>query len=251
MGGQVVDTVTAEEFMQQVLQSVSREELHDIASALERKAAVFGATFSGAPDAVASDDELLGTLRLTFAARRKAPTLVEAAGPGRLGALAAALFGPGTIPARIDGFVGALPGFEAVATEVATEILHFTMPERYWLWTRWMWDPRTETGALRLVTMDEVDLTGNSPGETYLMVGEAVAFVAETGRAVGFAPEAHGTLGLDVFLACVYGIYMYTVLRMRMTQEFNQIVPELPELARRLLGVWSIDGPRPVTGAIG
>jgi hypothetical protein len=31
---------------------------------------------------------------------------------------------------------------------------------------------------------------------------------------------------------------MYTVLRLRMTQEFNRIVPELPDLVRRLLGVY-------------
>jgi hypothetical protein len=30
---------------------------------------------------------------------------------------------------------------------------------------------------------------------------------------------------------------MYTTLRMRMTQEFNQVVPQLSELLRRLLGV--------------
>ena len=39
-------------------------------------------------------------------------------------------------------------------------------------------------------------------------------------------------------LACVYAVYMYTVLRLRMTQEFNRIVPELPDLVRRLLGVY-------------
>jgi len=31
---------------------------------------------------------------------------------------------------------------------------------------------------------------------------------------------------------------MYTVLRMRMTQEFNKVVPDLPDLVRRLLGVY-------------
>ncbi|MNC94329.1 hypothetical protein D3C83_111550 [compost metagenome] len=45
-------------------------------------------------------------------------------------------------------------------------------------------------------------------------------------------------VGADVFLACVYSVYMYTVLRLRMTQEFNRIVPELPDLVRRLLGVY-------------
>jgi hypothetical protein len=85
--------------------------------------------------------------------------------------------------------------------------------------------------------MEEFDLTGDTRGETYLRVGQAVAFVQETGRAAGFTDYGPGPFGIDVFLACVYGVYMYTVLRMRMTQEFNKIVPELPDLVRRLLGV--------------
>jgi hypothetical protein len=64
-----------------------------------------------------------------------------------------------------------------------------------------------------------------------------VAFVPSTGRVAGFTNFAP-RFGVDVFLAAVYGIYMYTVLRMRMTQEFNKVVPELPDLIRRLLGVY-------------
>jgi hypothetical protein len=35
----------------------------------------------------------------------------------------------------------------------------------------------------------------------------------------------------------VYGVYMQTILRMRMTKEFTNLLPPLPELTRRLLGV--------------
>ncbi len=101
-----------------------------------------------------------------------------------------------------------------------------------------MWDPRAGTGSLPLVTTEEFDLDGPDRGETYLRVGEAMAFVNETGKAVGFTNLGSGLFGTDVFLACVYSVYMYTVLRLRMTQEFNRIVPELPDLVRRLLGVY-------------
>lgn len=101
-----------------------------------------------------------------------------------------------------------------------------------------MWDPDTETGALRLVTMEEVDLDGASPGESYLAIGRAQAFVEETGKAAGFTDMGAGLFGTDVFLASVYGVYMHTVLRMRLTQEFTNVVPPLPALARRLLGVY-------------
>ena len=40
-----------------------------------------------------------------------------------------------------------------------------------------------------------------------------------------------------MYLCCVYIVYAYTVLRMRMTQEFNKVMPGLPEFCRRLLGV--------------
>jgi hypothetical protein len=34
---------------------------------------------------------------------------------------------------------------------------------------------------------------------------------------------------------------MYTILRMRMTQEFNRVVPRMPDLIRRLLGVYDLE----------
>ena len=80
------------------------------------------------------------------------------------------------------------------------------------------------------------------PGQTYLLVGQAVAFVDQTGKAAGFTDAGPGLFGTDVFLAAVYGVYMNTVLRMRMTQEFNRLVPELPSLIRRLLGVYHLEG---------
>ena len=100
-----------------------------------------------------------------------------------------------------------------------------------------MWDPATGKGALPLVVMDEVDLTAESVAETYRRVGVAVAFVTDVGEAAGFTKGGSGVFGTDVFLASVYGVYMYTTLRLRMTQEFSKIMPELDELLRRLLGV--------------
>lgn len=242
MGGQVVDTQTAEEFMRQALEKVSDVELAAIAGDVERKAERFHRLLHADPGTPVAEDRLRTVLAAVFGIRRKAPRMFDALGAERLGtAVSDLLFARGTIPERFDGFVGALEGFEDVSSDLAGELLHYTMPEKYWLWTKWMWDPATETGALRLVTMDEFDLTGSTPGETYLKVGEGVAFVHQTGEAVGFTKMGAGLFGIDVFLACVYGIYMYTVLRMRMTQEFNHMVPQLPELARRLLGVWRME----------
>ena len=59
--------------------------------------------------------------------------------------------------------------------------------------------------------------------------------------AAGFRTSGHGVFGTDVFLASVYAVYMYTTLRMRMTQEFNRVIPELAELVSRLLGVHRLE----------
>ena len=68
-------------------------------------------------------------------------------------------------------------------------------------------------------------------------VGRAVAFVHEVGDAAGFQKISRNVFGTDVYLCCVYVVYAYTVLKMRMTQEFNKVMPGLPEFCRRLLGV--------------
>jgi hypothetical protein len=44
-----------------------------------------------------------------------------------------------------------------------------------------------------------------------------------------------------VYLAAIYGVYLATVTRLRMTQEFNRVVPPLPDLVRRLHGVHGLD----------
>lgn len=236
MGGQVVDTLTAEEFMQQVLQKISVEEMDAIVTAADAKSARFRDMFSdGAPPG----ESIEAGLSMMFGLRRKGAALVDEVGADRFGGLIGDLLASGPVNERFDAFCAGLGEHHEVAADIAGELLHFTSPDDFWLWRRWMWDPRTETGSLRLVTMDDFDLAGATPGETYVRVGQAMAFVTETGHAIGFAGRP--PFGMDVFLACVYGIYMYTVLRMRMTQEFNHVVPQLPELARRLLGVHRLE----------
>jgi hypothetical protein len=244
MGSQVVDTTSAAEFMAETMAKVSPAELENISRLLITKAARFG-VYLGEPGGARSlnEDELRLLLGNVFSARRHAGALLAGVGPQRFAAAVDDLLhGPDPLPQRIDAFDEVvLPSFPEAGFDLPGELLHFTYPDRYWMWSRWMWDPRTETGALALVTTDDYDLTAGTRGAGYLRVGEAVAFVNETGRQVGFTawagPGRTDLFGVDIFLACVYAVYMYTVLRLRMTQEFNKIVPELPDLVRRLLGV--------------
>jgi hypothetical protein len=240
MGGQVVDTQSAEEFMRETLEKVSRDELMTVSALLDTKAAGFDALLGAPGQARALDRaDLRRVLRSIFATRRKADAILDDVGPARLGAaIDDLLHGPGVVTDRFVAFDDVLAAHPEQGFDLPSELLHFTAPDRWWLWTRWMWDPRAGTGALPLVTTEDVDLDGPDRGESYLRVGQAMTFVNETGKAVGFTDLGSGLFGADVFLACVYSVYMYTVLRLRMTQEFNRIVPELPDLVRRLLGVY-------------
>ncbi len=242
MTGPIVDTPAAQELMAEILERVDRRDLSATSERLGKKSEGFQRLLGEHRSSSIAPDDLRRVLRSVFSCRRHADQILAAVGADRLGAgIEELLEGHGALSERIDRFDALLAEHGGPGFDLPGELLHFTYPDRYWLWTRWMWDPRTETGALRLVTADDVDLVGDGRGATYVKVGRAVAFVEETGKAVGFTAMGQGLLGIDVFLAAAYGIYMYTVLRMRMTQEFNRIVPPLPDLLQRLLGVRALE----------
>lgn len=236
--GQVVDTETAQEFMRQALEMLQLPEMEGIAKELELKSQRFQEVLAPTVLVELPDERLRSLLRSIFATRRRAAEVIATIGADRLRTeLMALLHGREHIASRIDRFDDALTAIEPpIRRDIAGEALHFYDPDRHWMWTRWMWDPELKTGALPLVTMQDFDLQGASAGQTYLKVGTAIAFVNQTGRAVGFTRYGSEAFGIDVYLACVYGIYLYTITRLRMTQEFNKVIPPLPQLVRRLLG---------------
>lgn len=240
--GQVVDTESAREFMREALGQITEAELGAVARELEVKHRRFRALLCRRREPL-DETELRALLGSIFSTRRRAGELLDRVGGETLAAwIADLLAGRGTVDARFQAFCDRLEGFPlSVSYDLASELLHFSQPDRYWLWTRWMWDPKTRTGALPLVTMEEYDLGAPSVGAMYLRVGEAIAFVHETGRAVGFTRIGQGLFGVDVYLACVYCVYVYTTVRIRMTQEFNRVIPALPELCRRFLGVYGME----------
>ena len=249
MTGPVVDTPSAQEFQREIMDRISEAELRGIAVDLDRKSTALGDLLSGDPSLLdrAALRQVLGWV---FATRRRADRILDSIGPQPLAAAIAGLLAAGDpVAERIDRFDAALSGRAAVAAlagsgfDLPAELLHFTSPDRYWLWTRWIWDPEARTGALALVTTEDVDLSaGATRGAVYLTVGRAMAFVEETGKAAGFTMAGPGLFGTDVLLAAVYGVYMYTILQMRMTREFNRVVPPLPHLVRRLRGVYHLEG---------
>ena len=243
MPGQVVDTESAREFMREARARISEEEVRAIEDELAEKSRRFEALLSAERVGSLSPEDLRRLLRSIFSTRRRADRLLRANPPEalreRIGEL---LHGSDPLSRRFERFCRSLEEVpDSLRYDLASELLHYRAPEAHWLWTRWMWDPRNETGSLRLVTMDGYDLRGTTLGDTYMRVGEAVAFVNETAKAAGLQRPDSGLFGTDVHLALVYVVYMYTTLRMRMTQEFNKVVPEFPELSRRILGVYRME----------
>jgi hypothetical protein len=240
--GQVVDTETAKEFMRETLERVDVGELGRISAEVEAKSAWFRDRLGPGALSRLEAAEFAALLARIFATRgpvRK--RLLDLDWPQLRSRIGALLHGSEPIEQRFQTFVASMADVDAftenLRSDFASELLHFTDPEKYWLWTRWMWDPRTRTGALPLVTTAAYELGRGPAGVTYLSVGRAVAFVHEVGDAAGFQKISRSIFGTDVFLSCVYVVYTYTVLRMRMTKEFNKVMPQLPEFSRRLLGI--------------
>jgi hypothetical protein len=236
---QLIDITAAKEFMKETLDRVSREELIAIASDLEVKSAFFQQLLHPENIDQLSASGLEEIFRKIFATRRHFRKITEAQPLEKLsGEIKNLLYGEDKIEDRFTHFIHSIEGVDVgMKADLAGEILHFTQPDLYWMWSRWMWDPNKKTGAIPLVTTEGFDLEGEHHGEVYMKVGKGVAFVHSVGEAADFQFISRSLFGTDVFLSCVYVVYAYTVLRMRMTQEFNKVMPGLPEFTRRLLGV--------------
>jgi hypothetical protein len=236
-----VDAPSAVEFMREALVKISEDDIGAVADLLAGKSAALAPYLDADALSAANADAVRPILARVFATRRRADELLVAVGaPVMALAIRDLVHGPGRIDDRFLAFDDALSAVDApVRRDLAGECLHFSDPQRYWMWSRWMWDPEARTGALPLVMVDEFDFSGPDAGAVYLRVGAATAGVIATARDLGFQRMATSPYSVDVYLAAIYGIYLYTVTRLRMTQEFNRVIPQLPDLVRRLLGVWT------------
>lgn len=238
----LVDSATAHELLKEATKLASTDELEAIGRLLERKAEAFGEVLGDEARLSSSDPEALRRIvELVFSVRSRRKMIFGAGADGFRESLAALLYGDEPIAERFDVFIERYQALGARrAYALASELLHFTEPQKYWLWTHWIWDPQTGNGALKLLTEPGVDLGTDLGGRTYLKVGRATAAVASDGFAEGYTQLGRGLFGTDVFLASAAAIAMFTQYKLRISQEFLRFIPELPDLARRLLGVQSL-----------
>ena len=237
---QLIDIEAAREFMKETLAKVDKVALVDIANTLERKSMLFQKTLSKDSLPTITKEEFDSVLDKIFSIRRKKDKLYEVISLVNLKfSVYDLLHGTDKIDDRFQNFFDGLGDLDVTLKyDLAGELLHYSFPEKYWLWSRWMWDPKNKTGAIPLVTSEGFDLEGKKESETYMKVGKGVAFVHSVAESAEFQFINRSLFGTDVYLSCVYIIYAYTILQMKMTKEFNEVMPGLTEFSRRLLGVY-------------
>lgn len=245
--GQAIDLESAREFMRQILAQITTGEMTAMALELQQKCMRLQAFLAPGALEDLGEQGCRSLLERCFATKRHVAALLRLTpAPDLTRLLRELLYGEEEQAIRLERFCSEVTAtgdaWAQVAPDLASECLYLVHPDRAWLWTRWLWEPRAGVGSLRLVTQESVDLRGRGLADTYQRVGDAVRWVRELGRSEGLWPDSAGQFGADVFLACVYVVYMYTVLRMRMTREFNQVIPRLPEMTRRLLGTHRTGG---------
>lgn len=147
-------------------------------------------------------------------------------------------------PVRVAVFVEKLNALDTrLALELATGLLHNTSPRDNWLWTRWLWDPTTGTGILPLLAGSVHNLVAENLADGYARVGSVTAMSMKFGEGTDlFTPELTGDpkrapFANSAFLACAYTVYMYGTTSWRLSRDFNGLLPSLPNMARRLLGL--------------
>ena len=150
-------------------------------------------------------------------------------------------------PVRVSAFVEKLNALDTrLALELASGFLHNTSPKDHWLWTRWLWDPTTGTGILPLLAGSTHNLLADNLAEGYVRVGSVTAMSMKFAEGTGLwtdeliSNEKRAQFANSAFLACAYNVYLYGTTSWRLSREFNNLLPSLPNMARKLLGLKKI-----------
>jgi hypothetical protein len=154
------------------------------------------------------------------------------------------LNGESPTPLRVAMFVERLNALDTrLALELATGLLHNTLPSQHWLWTRWLWDPTIGTGILPLLAGSAHNLLADNLADGYARVGAVTAMSMKFAEGTGLwtdalaSDEKRSPFANSAFLACAYAVYMYGTTSWRLSRDFNELLPSLPNMARRLLGL--------------
>lgn len=234
------------ETLEEALSKVAVEDLIDVADELAERHECF-AQSPGTASGIRSltTDDLTSIAHAVAVTHRHGRTLAGFMAREDVTPLISELLhGAGPAPRRVATFAGRMNGLDPrLGLELATGLLHYTFSEDHWLWTRWMWDTTTHTGILPLLAGSAHNLVADDVAEGYVKVGAVTAMSMRFAEGTGLlTPELtehprRRPFAADAFLACAYSIYLYGITSWRLSREFNRLLPTLPNLMRRLLGL--------------
>jgi hypothetical protein len=228
--------------LQEALKQVSPQDVIAIADELaERQTRLFSRLEADAAQLAGLFAEIASSVTHT---KTNARTITNYFLEGNAQILDQLLTGEAPAPVRVAMFVERLDGLDTrLALELATGLLHNTFPNDHWLWTRWLWDPTTGTGILPLLAGSTHNLLATNIADGYARVGVVSAMSIKFGEGTGLwtdemiGNEKRSAFARSAFLACAYAVYMYGSTSWRLSRDFNELLPSLPNMARRLLGL--------------
>jgi len=240
------DDPELQNYLQEALGQVAPEDVIAIADELsERHARLFlNLKVDSSQFASASADIFAELMRAVTHTKANARTLSNHFDQGNYKLFDDLLNGEAPVPVRVAAFVEKLNALDTrLALELATGLLHNISPKDNWLWTRWLWDPTVGTGILPLLAGSVHNLVAENLADGYARVGAVTAMSMKFGEGTGlFTPELldnekRAPFANSAFLACAYSVYLYGTTSWRLSREFNGLLPTLPNMARRLLGL--------------
>jgi hypothetical protein len=239
------DDPVLENTLQEALKQVSSDDVIAIADELaERHTRLFSGFESDSAKLASSFADVAVAVTHT---RANARTITNYFAQGDLKMLDELLHGESPTSLRVATFVAKLNALDTrLALELASGLLHNSSPNANWLWTRWLWDPTTGTGILPLLAGSTHNLLADNLADGYARVGAVTAMSMKFAEGTGLwtdelvSNEKRAQFANSAFLACAYNVYLYGTTSWRLSREFNNLLPSLPNMARKLLGLKKI-----------
>jgi hypothetical protein len=237
-----VDMGSSYDFIAQVYNEVTPDKLYEIGKKLEAKSTFFQERLNNSNLADLSVEDLKLLTKSIFSIRKTSKKWTDEDYQSLIPKIQNLFQSDENLNLKFNQFCQFLQTNLNVKQpfDFTSELLSFTDPDNHWLWSTWMFDPKAETGSLTLVLEDWKILNQPTFGNQYEVIGNATREIDEIANQIGIRePNTPQTSKFEttVFLCAVYSVYMYTVMRMRMTKEFNTILPNMIELIHRLLRV--------------
>ncbi len=231
------------ETLAESLEQVETSDLVAVAAELAARQTRFTELLA-APEAWSQDDLAWVTQAVTPSRKKAKALLAGLAGVDTAVLITDLLHGDKQVPFRFADFVTQLGDLDLrLRLELGSGLLHNAAPRTQWLWTRWLWDAQLQTGILPLLVGGIHNLAADNVAEGYVRVGSVTAVAMDFAEKTDLlTPEltenkAHNQFAAVVFLACAYSIYLYGITNWRLSREYNRLLPTLPNMMRRLLGL--------------